>query len=130
MGAGGRLHFVSLPVLRILLRISSTEWHGSGWGQWPDGPVGCVQDGRYWRHFVPLSLLVWALPLGLAMALDDLGVALAVFGGTACTCVSYILPGAYYWAMAPGRKTAALAALLSLAGIAVVPLSIVSVLMR
>lgn len=81
---------------------------------------------RYW--FITIAFLGGSF--GLAMITDDLGIILALVGGTASTIISYILPGAAYYKMhtydGPTWKRYA-AATMFFIGIAITPICLVFV---
>jgi len=76
----------------------------------------------YTAAFLAGSLLI-------ALAVDDLGVVMAVVGATGSTAVSYILPGAIYWVLHPHPHAMRFAAgAMFAAGVCITPVSLAAIL--
>ena len=89
-----------------------------------DGITGGGDDALFRRTTV--SFL--ALSVALALAVDDLGVVLALVGATGSAVVSYVLPGIVYLRICDGRSVPAWTQLV--AGLWVMPVALYHVLGR
>lgn len=81
----------------------------------------------YWAY----TLCFLAGSYLIAMAVENLGIVMAVVGATGSTAVSYILPGAIYWRLHPHphlKRT--VSGTLFLFGICIVPVSLTAILVR
>jgi hypothetical protein len=87
----------------------------------------CSSSKEQFRFSIATGLFLFG-SFGIAMALDDLGVVLALIGATGSTVITFILPGAAYYQLfrheGPPWKRAG-AALLFCTGVVIMPVCLV-----